>query len=357
MITVEELTTATPGASDKDRPAWLAERRTGATATEIRDLYMGKLTVSKLVARKLGREKDSFAGNEYTRWGVEREPVIAAEVERRYGILPESRVFHAADEPRFLASPDGLGCDFDGRTVLAEIKTAGRDVAPGTPNFNATGYLAQCVWAMRVMGARRCLFAWERRIEVAPGKFEPGELRMEWIDYDQLLATRLERLATEFLAALDAAAAEPWEEPAIDEKLDTDAVNYLRGLGLQKEGEELKETSYRAIFDRLDAAGVQVLQESPLARVSFSPAVEEERPVVATDVTAARKAAPAGLYERLEQAEDDARQAGEALARERAAVAVHEAGFVRQTGVERVVVKKAALRVTAGKQTKKETGK
>ena len=41
------------GASDQDRPAWLAERRGGVTATEIRDLAIGKKRQGELVDLKL----------------------------------------------------------------------------------------------------------------------------------------------------------------------------------------------------------------------------------------------------------------------------------------------------------------
>lgn len=348
---------ARAGASDQDRELWLAERRGGPTATEIRDLYLGKLTVRELVDRKLGRtpEIGDLSHIPVIGWGKEREPIIAAEVQQRYMIVPESRVFKASDNPRKLASPDGIGVDFDGELVVSEIKTAGKDIAPGTDAYRAKGYEAQMMWVMRVTGARRCLYAWEQRLTLSGmDGFEPGVLRFEWIEWDAALAERLERIADGFLVALDAAAAESETEraePVIDEELDTLAVNYLRGLDLEKQAKELKEPSYRAMFEMLDA-GEQVVQESSLARVSFTPAVVEEKPVFELDQVRAKAEAPAGLYERLEQAEDDLRQAQEAVEREAALVAAHEAKFGVQTGSTQVVVKRASLRVTPAKQTK-----
>jgi len=345
------------GASDSDREAWLGERRRGVTATEIRDLYLGRLTVRDLVDRKLGRtpEVGDLSRVPVIGWGNDREPVIAAEVQRRYLINPESRVFRASDDARKLASPDGVGVDYFGDLVVSEIKTAGKDISPSTDAFRAKGYLAQMVWVMRVTGARRCLYAWEERLTL-PGMegFAPGGQHFHWIERDEALAGRLERIADDFLAALDAAAAEPAAatvEPAIDEELDTLAVNYLRGLDLEKQAKELKEPAYRQMFELLDA-GEPVLQESALARVSFTPAVVEQNPLYEVDGEAARAAAPGGLYERLEQATNDVEQAQEALARERAAVEAHESQFVKQTGTEIVVVKKPTLRVTAAKSTK-----
>lgn len=323
------------GPSDQDRDAWLAARRLGVTATEVRDLYMGKITQADLIALKLGRRKDTFAGNAYTRWGTEREPIIAAEIERRYAIAPESRLVHAADNPRFLASPDGLALDFDGELVLSEIKTAGKPIPLGSELFAEKGYEAQMVWQMRVTGARRCLYAWELRIteSVTPVAFSAGELTFEWCDYDEGLAAELERIAADFLVALDAAAAEPFSEPEIDEAVDTHAVNYLRGLDMEKQGKALKESEYRALLE----AGVS--QESPLARVTFTP----EKPaavleVEEVDFEAARATAEgAALFEALQAAE---RAWGE-----------HAEGF---KVTRRIEGKPTAARVTvtAGKGTK-----
>lgn len=270
MSATMELTTAIPGASDQDRDAWLAERRTGITATEIKELYLGKKTIAKLVALKLGREKDTFSGNALTRWGNERESVIAEQARRRFGMEPESRVFHAADEFRFLASPDGMGQGFDGLEI-AEYKTAGRDIAPGTTAYEETGYFIQKVWAMRVLGARRCLYGAEDRITV-PGGFEAGGLRFWWIDWDaaaQALAVRLEALAREFLAALDKAASEDWEQPEIDDELDTLGVNYIRFRDMESEGKRAKEAA-GAQIKALLADRASFSQESTLARITWT---------------------------------------------------------------------------------------
>lgn len=287
------------GPSDTDRDAWLAARRQGITATEVRDLYLGKISRADLIALKLGRRKDSFSGNAYTRWGNEREPVIAAEIERRYAIRPESRLVHAADNPRFLASPDGLGVDFDGDLVIDEIKTAGEPIPIGSEAYEKKGYRAQKTWQMRVTGARRCLYAWEIRNGSPQDGFSPGDLHFEWFEYDETLAAELEQIATDFLAALDAAAAEPFAEPEIDEQVDTHAVNYLRGLALEKEGAALKKSAYAALLQ----AGVS--QESPLARVTFTPGRPAQvLEVEDVDFEAARATGEgAALFEALQAAE------------------------------------------------------
>lgn len=274
---------ARAGASDTDREAWLAERAQGITATEIRDLVKGKLRQDDLIALKLGRKTDSFTGNQYTDWGKEREPIIAAGV-RGMGIDPESRVFHGIQDSRHLASPDGIGVEFDGALVVSEIKTSGKDIRRGTADYDATGYELQMQWAMHVTGADRCLFVFEERISVAGG-FAAGQLFTDWVPRDEALIAELVERADAFLAELDRQRAEGG--PVIDEAVDTHAVNYLRGLAAEKDGKALKETAYRALV----AAGVS--QESPLARVTFTPGIpggEFVEEVV--DLDAAEKALP-----------------------------------------------------------------
>lgn len=371
---------ARAGASDQDRTAWLFERAHGVTATEVRDLYLkskgrGGRTAGDLIKEKLAlllaptpeaREAaaaSTFVGNRYTMWGKTREPVIAEQLREQFGMLPESRVFRSIANPRHLASPDGVRVDEHGRIETAEIKTAGVDVAPSTDAYRKKGYDLQQQWVMGVLGADRSLYAWEQHDgDWLPrgGRYEEPEpldlfVPTEWVPFDADLFAELVVLADHFLARLDAAleAARAGEGPVIDEELDTLALNYLRGLDLEKEAKALKEPAFRAMFDRVESDEAFV-QESPLARVSFTPEIAVEEPVFALDVEAARAAAPAGLYERYDLAVHDVEEAEEALKRERLAVDAHEAQFVRQTGVERVVKKRAALRVTAAKDTKKE---
>ncbi|WP_413600811.1 YqaJ viral recombinase family protein [Curtobacterium sp. Curtsp57] len=372
---------ARAGAPDTDRTQWLFERAQGVTATEVRDLWLksrglGGRTANQLIEEKLAlllaptaeaREAAAaatFIGNRYTMWGKTREPVIAEQLRESHRMLPESRVFRSASNPRHLASPDGVrSTDAGLRLEVAEIKTSGVDIAPGTDAYRKKGYAIQQQWVMGVLGAQASLYAWEQHDgDWLPhgGQYEEPEpldlfVPTAWVDFDPELFAELVVIADQFLARLDEAlaAARAGEGPVIDEELDTLALNYLRGLDLEKEAKALKEPAFRAMFERVESDEAFV-QESALARVSFSPAVVDEKETYELDVAAARAAAPGGMYERLEQALDDLRQAEEALKRERLAVDAHEADFVRQTGTEVVVVKKAALRVTAAKDTKKE---
>lgn len=319
---VLEALEARAGASDTDREAWLAERRTGITATEVRDLYLRKITQKQLIDVKLCRVPAMDLSHvPVIAWGNEREPVIAAIIADRYpGIRPESRVFHG-ENPRHLASPDGLGLyGFDEEVTVSEIKTAGKDIAPWTDAYAEKGYEIQQQWVMWVLGARRSLYAYEFRLDGAQG-FVPGALGFEWVHRDDALIVKLVKLADQFLAALDKAAAGsvPEVEP-VDELLDTHAVNYLRFLDEEKTAKEAKEREYRAIV----AAGKS--QTSTLARVTFTPAkdgVELEVPEVDFD---AAKEADTALWARKQLAEAS-------LASAEAAWSEHCEGFKKMTTV------------------------
>ena len=332
---------ARAGASDQDREAWLAERRSGLTATGIKELWMRKLgrksysTAQEMIDEKLGRVEDTFTGNKYTRWGVDREPVIAAQLAGE-GFTEEHRVFGAAANSCHLASPDGLAFDFDENLVLLEIKTAGYDLPPGSAEFDAKGYEFQCQWQMYVCGAQRVRFVVEERIEEPDGSFSPGPLHRHWVERDDELIAQLIVCADEFLAELERQRA--GEGPVIDEEVDTHALNYLRAIGEEKTWAALKKSSYTALIE----AGIS--QESGLARVTFTPgkpAGEFVEEVV--DLEAAEAAHPkeTATLARAKKRVEKLQAEWDALANE------HKKSVV-------VVSKGTAARVTvtAGKETK-----
>lgn len=317
---------ARAGASDQDRAAWLAERAQGITATEIRDLVKGKLRQDDLIALKLGRKVDSFTGNQYTDWGNEREAVIAEAI-RGIGFDPESRVFHATSNSRHLASPDGIGIQFDGEIVVSEIKTSGKDIRCGTRAYDDTGYELQMQWVMWVTGAERCLYVFEERL---PG-FYAGQLFTEWVERDEAIIADLITRADLFLAELDRQREDG--APVIDEELDTHAVNYLRAIDEEKRWTALKAESYRAVV----AAGKS--QESPLARVTYTPEkAGEVLEVEEIDYEAAR-ASGVELFEALQVAQR--------------AWDEHLKTFIRMKPVQGKG-RAASARITAGKATKEQ---
>lgn len=327
---------ARAGASDKDEAAWKAERRGGITATDIAGLMTGQKQQQDLIDLKLERKVDSFTGNQYTEWGKLREPVIA-EALRGVGIEPESRVFHGAHDSRHLASPDGVGVDFDDALIVSEIKTAAYDLAPGSPVLAKKGYVHQMQWAMHVTGAVRCRFVVEERIPTAwdaqsrPVAFEPGQVYEHWIERDQGAIDELVKVADAFLAELDRQREDG--APVIDEELDTHAVNYLRAIDEEKRWKALKEEHYAAVV----AAGKS--QESPLARVTFTP----EKPGEVLEV------------EEIDYEAAKATHFGQALHAELQSVTArwneHLQGFMSTRPVQ-AKGRAASARITAGKGTK-----
>lgn len=282
------------GPSDADREEWLAARRQGITATEVRDLWLGKLTQRALARRKLGLDDEvgDLSHIPVIKWGRDREPIIAALIEERYGIAPESRVIRDAVNPRFLASPDGIGVDFTGALTVSEIKTSWKDLTPGGEHFDATGYLVQMLWQMHVVGADRCLFAHEVRLNDDADGFTPGPLRFDWFSIDEydFLRNDLVRLATAFLEYLDAYDPDA-ESEQIDDELDTLGFNYLRFLREEGEAKRAKEEAYNAIRARVEATGGEFRQQSAIVRITYKPGDEVESEIA--DVEAAKLADPA----------------------------------------------------------------
>lgn len=198
------------GASDTDYENWLAERRNGLTATEVKHLYMGG-SIDELALLKLMPVKSSFVPNKYLTWGKEREPLIADEVSKAYPCLAhESRVFRSASNDRYLASPDMIGVDEVERIALAEIKTSKYDLTPGSDHFDKTGYMYQMQWQMYVLDASWCVFAWERHhddwLKCDGGVRRPQTIdpvQSEVIMRDDALIDQLVQTAEKFFDVMD----------------------------------------------------------------------------------------------------------------------------------------------------------
>jgi hypothetical protein len=309
------------GASDENRTAWLLERAQGVTATEIRDLYMRRKSIPKLVAEKLAGPQPELNTPPIV-YGREREADLVECIRVEYPEMKhESRVFHAADNSRYLGSPDALGeAVYAGTPLLAvgEVKTGKHNIRGGMPDYYGKGYHIQQQWCMRVTGARISLYVGEQHDSQWPDP-QPLDLFPEvYVErYNPALVAELEVLADQFLAALDKATA--GEQPEFDEVLDTHAVNYLRGLDLEKQGAVLKRDAFAAAKKAL-ADEPTFSQASPLARITWTRAGEktEQRPVEVVDVDAAKAAHPEehayllakrAEFEAIELAFDEAQEA------------------------------------------------
>ena len=173
-------------ASSTDRVAWIRARSRGVTATDAAKLA-GDAAVEQVVRGKvLGT---GFTGNAFTDHGRAREPEIAKWVAREHGIVSSQDLFHAAGEPRHLATPDGVA-ELSGTLVLSEIKTT-RKAWPSIPR----AYLRQVWWQQYVLGAERTLVIWEQHVDFVPISSTP---ECRWVERDEdqiaMLVDRADRV-------------------------------------------------------------------------------------------------------------------------------------------------------------------
>lgn len=212
------------------KPAWLAERNGGITATNVRD--WGKPEKRRqIVHEKVTGESEDISNIPHVKHGVIREPKIAEWVQARFGIAPCDAVYKHPDNPRFIASPDGVSLDpFTGALVvgtsdaaLSEIKASKHDLTPGKLDservlieiepgsaFDRSGYYVQMQWQMFVMNAVRTLFVWEQRSDRIDPETDTYEIlgppEYAWIPRDQQLIEHLvTKLAPGALEQIDQA--------------------------------------------------------------------------------------------------------------------------------------------------------
>lgn len=173
-----------------DRMAWLKARARGVTATDIAKLSTPR-SIETAARDKLYGSR--FTGNAFTEHGKAREPEIAAWVLAEYGIHPSSALFHAEQDLRHLATPDGAVLREDGRLELSEIKTTNKAWRSIPRN-----YLRQIWWQQYVLGAERTLMVWEQHENFVP----IGEPQFRWVDRDESEIERLVKLAGDLIDVL-----------------------------------------------------------------------------------------------------------------------------------------------------------
>lgn len=149
---------------NEDEAKWFEYRRTGVTATEVSKLATERPSDLRNILNEKKDGTRSFNGNKYTDWGLEREAVIAKKLFIEDGIFASDVLFHAPDNIRHLATPDGVRVDPNGTVTISEIKTSKYDLDPAGDHFGKTNYYDQMQWQMYVMGptCKSCLFVWEQ---------------------------------------------------------------------------------------------------------------------------------------------------------------------------------------------------
>lgn len=349
-------------ADSTDRVTWLAARQTGVTATDIARLANGgpgvRLTI---IAEKRAGAKDKGGGNARQRWGTIREAELADSVQVRDGIKPSTFVFHAVQNRRHLATPDGVGINFDDSLSCSEIKTTIWDLGPGpvvhgvfridlltedvrsTLKFwTDTYYYDQMQWEMHVVGADRTRFTWEVHDNDWSGwpvrGPKPVEKHSVWIPRDEARIAELVALADGLLFDIDSdREAMDAGGPTVDETLDTLAVNALRFADMEAEAAAAKEQERAKIKAILEASDRdEFAQVSALARISWKRGRTIPHSDTRLEVTFApelpRKKYPE-LYEAVDKAEASVVRAQAKLDRARAALTAAEAEFQEEVQV------------------------
>jgi hypothetical protein len=173
-------------ADSSNKDIWLTARMNGVTASDVANFEEGA-KLHSLVYKKLN---NTFKGNKWTDWGLDREPIILNQV----GFPQNTNLFKSADNERFMATPDGFRV-IDGEFWLCQVKTTSKGWEEPPAN-----YVRQCQWEMFVMGADKNLLAWEQHADFVPVELEPKSLV---IDRDDAEIERLKEMAYEFLTELE----------------------------------------------------------------------------------------------------------------------------------------------------------
>lgn len=320
-------------ASSADRDAWLRARCGGVTATEIRDLRSGNTNVRTLIEKKRSMDFEDLSHVRFIAHGNDREPIIAAWVAQRFNIQPNDHLFAGMSDARHLATPDGVGINFDEELLISEIKTSKNNLNPAGDHFGKTGYWYQMQWQMYVTGARRCLFVWEQHNDDWSGwpsrAPEPifAEPQYVWIDRDDREIERLITLADGFLREYDSVYATQEEDP----QLANLAERYIRTLRAESSFSQAKREIWDSLHKHLHDKGADTYRPTSGLKVTWTPAHRET--VSVPDFDAALAADP-GLYQMMTDT--------------RAAWEEHLAKFTR----EETFLKKPGLKITETKETK-----
>lgn len=310
-MTLTTRHTPTPGAPYSDKEAWLAQRRGGVTATEVRELAKGfARTERELLTAKLTGAHVNLDGNQYVDHGNKREPIIGQWLLDSFEIEPCELVY-SGENPQHLASPDGLSVDFVEDGITSEIKTSKHDLHPGdvvdnvlvqidsTSHFAKTGYYDQMQWQMHVMGGTRVLFAWEQHDDNWPDPKPVHERPMWcWVLRDQKRIDELVEIATKFLAKLAASSVDSLA-PVSEADVDPHVADLAHRLLVHRDAEAVAKKQKEAVWKELQSllmptgtAADDVAIELAEAKITVSTnTTTGERKVV--DMDAARKKAPA----------------------------------------------------------------
>jgi putative phage-type endonuclease len=169
---------------------WLEARRDGVTATQVSRAASGPGGFEQAVAEY--REEFQETDNPYMKFGRDWEGPISMYLKDTFGVMPNEWLICAEENPRHLATPDGLSME---HVYISEVKTTGKE---WNPERIPVQYRRQVQWQLYVTGAESCYFAWMLRQE-RNGVFVPAWFQPEWVvmERDEEMIASLVKVANE----------------------------------------------------------------------------------------------------------------------------------------------------------------
>ncbi len=169
---------------------WLEARRDGVTATQVSRAASGPGGFEQAVAEY--REEFQETDNPYMKFGRDWEGPISMYLKDTFGVMPNEWLISAEENPRHLATPDGLSME---HFYISEVKTTGKE---WNPERIPVQYRRQVQWQLYVTGAESCYFAWMLRQE-RNGVFVPAWFQPEWVvmERDEEMIASLVKVADE----------------------------------------------------------------------------------------------------------------------------------------------------------------
>lgn len=174
-----------------NRDAWLEARLDAVTATEVAKASTPAGFLEAVTERLSPTDLEP---NGYMRFGSDNEGWISRYIKDEFGIMPNRWLIASAENPRFMATPDGLSLDHE---RISEVKTGGKEIT-SVP----IAHRRQVGWQLFCTGAQSCEYGFVLRKEVN-GLYVAAwmEPRMFHIDRDDELIADLIETAYRLLDA------------------------------------------------------------------------------------------------------------------------------------------------------------
>ena len=173
----------------ENREAWLAARRGAVTATEVAKASTPAGFAEALEER---RNPTEVVPNEYMTFGSDNENWIALELKRQFGLMPNTWLVAANNDPRHMATPDLLSLD---HVKIGEVKTGGTE-----PKNPPLAHVRQMQWQMYCTDATSCVYGFMLRAENAEGFYPAWMQPKTWlVDRDNDMIAQLVAVADQLL--------------------------------------------------------------------------------------------------------------------------------------------------------------